>query len=305
VGGQYPDGTGLSLLITGGKGQLGSDLAALGAGFGAVRAPGSAELDITDASAVLAAVADLAATAKDAGQRPVLLNAAAYTAVDNAETDEEDARRVNADGPAALAAACAEHGVPLVHVSTDYVFDGTAHTPYEPGAPTGPRTVYGATKLAGELTVLSSAADAWVVRTAWVYGAVGANFVKTMVRLEGERDTLSVVDDQLGSPTWSADLAGGLLALAGRIAAGTGPDARVLHCAGAGQTTWFGFARAVFTELGADPTRVLPCTTDQFPRPAPRPAYSVLSTESWRAAGLPAMRDWRAALTDFMAALDR
>src|SRR5262249_10993092 len=179
----------------------------------------------------------------------------------------------------------------------DYVFGGNATQPYEPDSPLGPRSAYGRTKAAGEDAVLGSGAQAWVVRTAWVYGAGGANFVKTMVRLESERDQLSVVDDQYGSPTWSADLAAGLLELAGRIAVGEGPARRVLHCTGGGDTTWFGFARAIFDELGADPDRVRPCTTAEFPRPAPRPAYSVLSDAAWRSAGLPPLPHWRPALT--------
>jgi dTDP-4-dehydrorhamnose reductase len=154
------------------------------------------------------------------------------------------------------------------------------------------------TKLAGEASVLRSGAQAWVVRTAWVYGAQGsANFVKSILRLEGERDTLSVVDDQRGSPTWSADLAAGLLALAGKILAGNGPKGRILHCTGGGETTWYHFARAIFEELGADPDRVQPCTSEAFPRPAKRPANSVLSQASWTGAGLTLLPPWRDALT--------
>lgn len=290
--------TELALLVTGGHGQLGSELRTLGAQLGTVRAPGSAELDITSDAAVRAAVADLAGSPTG---RPVVVNAAAYTAVDAAESDEDTAHLVNAHGPAVLARVCAEFGVPLVHVSTDYVFDGTADRPYEPDDPVGPRSVYGATKLAGEQAVLSGTGAGWVVRTAWVYGSVGHNFVKTMVRMEKQHDTLSVVDDQRGTPTWTGDLAVGLLDLALAIAGGRAPDRRVLHRTGAGQTTWFGLARAVFEELGADPERVRPCTTADFPRPAPRPAYSVLSDASWRAAGLVAAVPWRAALATFFA----
>ena len=165
--------------------------------------------------------------------------------------------------------------------------------PYPVDAPTGPRSAYGRTKLAGEQAVLAVLPDAgYVVRTAWVYGAVGANFVKTMVRLEQTNPTLRVVDDQRGSPTWSADLAAGLVAL-GRSGAAAG----VYHCTNAGDTTWCGLARAVFEEIGADPARVLPTTTDEFPRPAPRPAYSVLSGAAWRAAGLTPLPPWRDALS--------
>lgn len=292
---------GIALLVPGGSGQLGSELAALAGDDLLVHAPGSAELDITRTGAVVEAVSDLAARAAEAGFRPVVINAAAYTAVDAAETDEDRAFALNADGPRVLAAACSSRRVPLLHVSTDYVFPGDADRPYEPGDELGPRTAYGRTKAAGEDAVLGSGARSWVVRTAWVYGATGGNFVKTMARLESERDTLSVVDDQRGSPTSAADLAAGLLELAGRVAGGDGPADRVLHCTGAGDTTWFGLARAVFAELGADPERVRPCSSAEFPSPAARPAYSVLADSSWRAAGLTPMRPWREALSDFFA----
>jgi dTDP-4-dehydrorhamnose reductase len=285
----------LALLITGGRGQLGSDLDAVASvcdGVSAVFAVGSAQLDITDGQRVRDVVASFVDGA--AGARPVVVNAAAYTAVDAAETDPERAYQVNAVGPGLLAAACAELSVPLVHVSTDYVFDGDGTVPYEPGDPPAPRSVYGRTKLAGERAVLSSGARGYVVRTAWLYGATGSNFVKTMARLERSRPTLSVVDDQRGCPTWTGDLARGLVELAGatdRVPPG------VLHCVNGGETTWYGFARAVFTELGADPGRVEPCSSLAFPRPAPRPAYSVLSVSSWVRAGLTPLRGWREALT--------
>ena len=291
----------LALLIPGGHGQLGSDLAALASRYTTVHAPGSAELDVTDVAAVREALVRLVDAARADGARPVVVNAAAYTAVDAAESDVDRATAVNSVAPGLLAQACARSGVPLLHVSTDYVFAGEASTPYEPDAPTGPRTSYGRTKLAGEQAVRAVGGDAWIVRTSWVYGATGKNFVKTMARLERQRATLSVVDDQLGAPTWSAQLAAGLLELAEFVATGHGPARRVLHCAGGGQTTWCGLARAVFAELGADPERVRPCTTEDYPLPAPRPAYSVLSTAAWIEAGLTPLPDWRDALTEFVA----
>ncbi|MFD9698922.1 dTDP-4-dehydrorhamnose reductase [Lentzea sp. NPDC059081] len=264
------------ILVPGGRGQLGHDLAALSSD---VRAVSSAELDVTSVTA-----ADLAGAS-------AVINCAAYTAVDAAETDEDRAFAVNAVGPGLLAEACASAGIPLIHVSTDYVFSGDETRPYEPSDPVGPKTAYGRTKLEGERRVLE--AGGWVVRTAWVYGVHGSNFVKTMAALESSRPSLSVVDDQVGSPTWSHHLAEGLLELTSVL-----PSQRLLHATGAGETTWFGFARAIFEELGADPDRVLPCTTADFPRPAPRPAYSVLSGEAWAAAGLRPLPHWRSALTD-------
>ena len=208
---------------------------------------------------------------------------------------------MNADGPRVLAAACASRRVPLIHVSTDYVFPGDASAPYEPSDPLGPRSAYGRTKAAGEDAVLGSGVSAWVVRTGWLYGRSGKNFVETMASLEASRDKVSVVDDQVGGPTWTADLASGLLELAGRVAAGEGPAHRVLHCTNAGSVSWCGFAKAVFSALGADPARVVPCTTADFPRPARRPAYSVLSPKSWIDSGLTPMRPWEEALAGYFA----
>jgi dTDP-4-dehydrorhamnose reductase len=275
-------------LVTGARGQLGTDLCAVltGAGVESDRllALGSDQLDITSSPAVQAVFRDF--------EPQLVINAAAYTAVDQAETDEDRAFAVNAAGPALLAAAAARTGARLLQVSTDYVFAGDADRPYSEQDRTDPRSAYGRTKLAGELAVRELAPEhGYVVRTAWVYGATGSNFVKTMARLERERETLEVVDDQRGSPTWSADLARGLVQLAGSSAA-----AGTYHCTGSGETSWFGLARAVFEELGADPERVRPTSTDKFPRPAPRPAYSVLSDHAWRAAGLSPMPHWRQAL---------
>lgn len=271
------------LVVTGAHGQLGRALLHLAPG---ALGPGRAELDITDADAVRDVVKPGA----------VVINCAAYTAVDRAETDVDAAFAVNAIGPEVLAGVCAAAGARLIHVSTDYVFPGTADRPYEPGDPTGPATVYGRSKLAGEQAVLRIAPAAHIVRTAWVYTGQGSDFVATMRRLEGERDTVRVVNDQIGSPTYAFDLAAGLLELAARPAAAGAH--RILHATNAGQGSWFDLARAVFAGLGADPERVQPCGTEDFPRPAPRPAYSVLSGKSWVAAGLAPLRDWRLALSD-------
>jgi len=285
------------MLVPGGRGQLGHDIAGTAPGGALVHAPGSAELDVTEPGAVLEAVSALCEAAAERGLAPIVVNASAYTAVDAAESHRQEAFAVNADGPRVLAAVCASRAVPLVHVSTDYVFAGDATRPYEVDDPTGPKSAYGATKLAGESAVLGSGVRGWVVRTSWVYGAHGRNFVKTMARLARERPTVSVVDDQRGTPTLAQDLARCLWELAGRIVGSTPPESHVLHCAGGGETTWFSFARAIFEELGADPERVLPCSTADYPTPAPRPAYSVLSTRAWRDAGMTPPRPWREALS--------
>jgi dTDP-4-dehydrorhamnose reductase len=271
-------------LVTGAGGQLGAELVRLLADRAADHIPlRHADLDITDAPRVADALRDL---------RPdVVINAAAYTAVDAAETDEPRALAVNAGGPAALAAACAAGGARLLHLSTDYVFAGTALQPYPEAASPAPNSAYGRTKAAGERAVLGSPARAWVVRTGWLYGASGGNFVKTMACLERTQATVSVVDDQHGSPTWAADLAAGLVELIEKD-----PPPGIYHATGGGATTWCGLARAVFEELGADPERVRPVGTAEAPRPAPRPAYSVLAADRWRAAGLAPLRAWRDAL---------
>lgn len=266
------------LVVTGAGGQVGRQLTRLAPhALGYTRA----QLDITDAVAVRDVLAP----------GDVIVNCAAYTAVDRAESEPDAAFAINATGPAVLAAACAEIGARLVHLSTDYVFAGTHRAPYDTGDDTGPTTVYGRSKLAGERAVLDLAPAAHIVRTAWVYTGDTGDFVATMRRLESERPTVDVVDDQIGSPTYAADLAAGLLELA---ATPTAP--RVLHATNAGTASWFDLARAVFAEIGADPERVRPCDSTAFPRPADRPAYSVLSDRAWRAAGLTPLRDWRAAL---------
>jgi dTDP-4-dehydrorhamnose reductase len=282
------------VLVTGAAGQLGTDLCRLLAADPRVPAVAGltrADCDITDAARVRAVVRDQARPAKVQGGL-VVVNTAAWTDVDGAESDEAGAYAVNAAGPAHLAAACAEVGASLIQLSTDYVFDGRSDKPYAIDDPTAPTSAYGRTKLAGERAVRELCPASYVVRTAWVYGAAGRNFVKSIARLARERDSLSVVDDQRGSPTWSADLAAGLVDL---LTSSAPPG--TYHCTGGGETTWYHFARAVVAELGGDPDTVRPTTTDAFPRPAPRPAYSVLSAQSWTDAGLTPLRPWREALS--------
>jgi dTDP-4-dehydrorhamnose reductase len=301
VGAAEGDGDGafvsIHWLVTGGRGQLGHDLLAVldTRPEDSVTAVGRAEMDLTDEASVRSTVREWLAAAEASGKRAVLVNAAAYTAVDAAEDDEPTALLVNGTAPGWAAEELAGRGR-LVHVSTDYVFDGTATEPYRIDSPTAPRSAYGRTKAAGERAVAAAGGEATVVRTAWVYGRHGTNFVRTMLRLEAERETVSVVDDQIGSPTWSADLADGLVEL-GACAAEPPP---VLHFTNAGRVSWYGFARAVFEEAGADPARVLPTTTEAFPRPAPRPAYSVLDGSAWTAAGFTPARPWREALAEAM-----
>ena len=268
-------------LITGASGMLGTDLQTALEGQ-EVTALGRVDLDVTNLEEVRTAVAG----------HDVVINAAAYTNVDDAESDEEAAYAVNATGARNLAIAAREAGADLVQVSTDYVFYGSATTPYEEDAPRHPISAYGRTKAAGEEFVLSEHPHgAYVVRTAWLYGEHGPNFAATMVRLAATHETVSVVTDQLGQPTWTGDLAGQIR----RLVESDAPTG-VYHGTNSGQCSWFEFAKAIFAEVGLDPERVLPTDSSTFVRPAPRPAYSVLSHERWATAGLPEMRDWRDAL---------
>ncbi len=275
-------------LVTGAAGMLGHDTVGelLRRGEDVVGLARAA-LDITDPDDVRRVFEE---------HRPdLVVNCAAYTAVDDAETDEETALRINGDGPRLLAQACAEHGARLIHVSTDYVFDGESReTPYPEDHTPAPRTAYGRTKLAGEQAVLATLPDASVIlRTAWLYGAHGGNFVRTMIDLEARRDTLDVVDDQRGQPTWSADVAELIADLGPRV----GPESSgILHATNSGEVTWFELACEVFRLIDADPDRVHPTTSAAFIRPAPRPAYSVLGHGRWQQAGLGPLRDWRTAL---------
>jgi dTDP-4-dehydrorhamnose reductase len=272
-------------LVVGAGGLLGRAVVAALPGR-EVTALDRAGLDITDARAARAAVAG----------HDVVVNCAGWTAVDDAESHEAAAYAVNALGVANLARSCARAGSRLVHVSTDYVFAGDASLPYAEDADPAPRSAYGRTKLAGEWAVRAELGDrAWVVRSAWLYGEGGPDFVATMRRLMAERETVDVVDDQHGQPTSAADLARRLVDLVE-----VGAPGGIYHGTNAGGTTWCGLARRVFERSGADPARVRPTTTAAFPRPAQRPAWSVLGHDAWASAGLPPMRPWAEALDDFL-----
>lgn len=263
-----------AILITGGAGQVASALASQAAAQGiAFRHVGRPEFDF-DAPASIDAV--FAATSP-----ALVVNAAAYTGVDSAETDAEAAYRANRDGPARLAALCAAARVPLIHISTDYVFDGNKGAPYVESDPTAPSGVYGASKLAGEQAVQASGAPAIILRTAWVVSPTGRNFVRTMLNAARRTDQLRVVGDQRGCPTVAGDLAAAILAIAGRIARDGWQDrfAGLFHAAGSGEASWHGLAEAVFdaaAPLGLRRPRVAAIATADWPTPVRRPPDSRL-----------------------------
>jgi len=280
----------MRVLVTGSNGQLGSELVRIlgerGTIVMGVDRPG---IDITQSGSI--------ATAFGLFEPTVVINCAAWTAVDEAEAAEDAAMQVNGVAPGLLAQACAASGAWLVQVSTDYVFAGDADAPYPEDAKPAPLTAYGRTKLAGEIAVQELLPDAhYIVRTAWLYGLNGSNFARTMLKLEQERDTVSVVTDQVGQPTYARDLAHQIVALVDAH-----PQPGTFHGTNAGATSWHEFAQAVFQGAGADPARVQQTDSSSFVRPAPRPAYSVLGHDAWAAAGLEPMRDWRAALADAFA----
>ncbi|WP_030154684.1 dTDP-4-dehydrorhamnose reductase [Streptomyces sp. NRRL S-244] len=280
-------------LVTGAAGMLGQDVLTVLKASG-IEAVGlrRADLDITDPAAVRAAIEGAT----------VVVNCAAWTDVDGAETAEEAATAVNGTGVRVLAEACAAAHVRLLHVSTDYVLPGDAAEPYREDAETGPLNAYGRSKLLGEQAVAELLPqDGYIVRTAWLYGEHGPNFVATMLKLAAQRDTLDVVDDQHGQPTWSYALARhlvelGLAALKGHAMGG------VYHGTASGRTTWMGLARETYRLSGLDPERIRPTTSAAFVRPAARPAFSVLAHERWDEAGLAPLADWREQLAEALAA---
>jgi dTDP-4-dehydrorhamnose reductase len=265
-------------LVAGSAGMLGQDVAdaARSAGHDVVGAGRRTGLDLLDPAATAGAVQGF----------DVVVNCAAWTAVDDAETHEAEAFAVNAVGAANLARACATASARLVHVSTDYVFDGAATAPYAEDAPVAPRSAYGRTKAAGEWAVRAEAPGSLIVRTAWLYGAGGGCFPKTMARLAAEKDRLSVVDDQVGQPTWTRDVADLIV----RLIAADAP-AGTYHGTSSGAVSWFGFTERIVAATGSE-VKLEPTTSAAFPRPAPRPAYSVLGHEALEAAGVAPIADW-------------
>ncbi|MDG4664264.1 dTDP-4-dehydrorhamnose reductase [Mycobacterium sp. 236(2023)] len=280
------------IVISGGGGLVGRVLA------GQARADGrdvvaltSSEWDVTDPTAAERHIAD----------GDVVVNCAAFTKVDAAESEPDRAHAVNAGGAENVAQACARAGATFIHISTDYVFSGSLQRPYDIDDPTGPLSVYGRTKLAGEMLVLAAMPDAHIVRTSWIYeGADGSDFAAVMRRAARGDGTVDVVADQIGSPTYVVDLCRALL----QIADGAIREP-VLHAANAGSASRFEQAQAVFAALGEDVSRVRPVGSDEHPRPAPRPAYSALSSAKSEAAGLTPLRPWREALAEALATASR
>ncbi len=224
----------------------------------------------------------------------MVINCAAWTRVDAAEDHEDEAEAVNATGAGIVAAECAAAGVRLCHMSTDYVFDGTATAPIDEDATPNPRSAYGRTKLHGEVAVRAACADHLIVRTSWLYGRQGPNFVLTMLRLARRTEQVRVVDDQHGGPTWSGHLAPAMLRLIEIAPPGT------YHLSNSGVTTWHDFAVAAISARGLT-TNVVPITTAEYPTPATRPAYSVLDNRRWRALGEPPLPAWREGLRGYLA----
>ena len=286
----------MDILILGGAGQVGTELQAFSWPEGVrVHAPDRRSLDITDEAAIAAAF--------DARAYAAVINTAAYTAVDKAESEVAAAWRLNALAPALLAAETKRRNIPLVHVSTDYVFDGAGDGFYAPDAPVNPQSVYGASKAAGEMAVRSANPRHAIVRTAWVVSPHRGNFVKTMLRLAGEREKLTVVDDQHGCPTSAADLAATLATIALRMAGDERAPAGTVHCVNDGATTWCDFARAIVAgaaRRGGRSVAVEGIPTAAYPTPAKRPANSRLSTQSLSDAYGLAPRPWEAALDDIL-----
>ena len=283
----------MRIAVTGSRGQVATSLGERAGHRVEVVALGRPAFDLTDRKAVLAGL--------EAARPDIVVNAAAYTAVDKAEAEEAIALRVNGDGAGHVAEAAARLGVPLLHLSTDYVFDGLLDRPYRECDPTAPTGTYGRSKLAGEKLVAERCEDNVTLRTAWVYSPFGANFVRTMLRLNESRDEVGIVDDQYGNPSSALDIADALIAIAARVKDDPSPALRgIFHMTGSGEATWADFAEAIFLDAAARGrrlTRVKRITTADYPTPARRPANSRLDNEKLTRVYGVRLPDWRVSLS--------
>lgn len=276
----------MNILITGSKGMLGHALTAKLSEEHRVSGLDLPDLDITDLNGLRKAMFSY---------RPdLIINTAAYTDVDGCETNTEMAFAVNATGPRNLAAACRELNISLVHFSTDYIFDGTADIPYKEVDNPNPLSVYGKSKLKGENYIREITDKHYIIRTSWLYGPHGKNFVAAMLRLAGEQDEIGVVNDQTGSPTYTFDLAAAVLKLISVKEYG------IYHITNSGTCTWYEFSLEIFKQAGINGISVKPTTTEELNRPAPRPKYSVLDNEKWHSGGNPRLRNYKDALNEYM-----
>jgi len=279
------------ILVTGVHGQLGYELVPLLSPLGTVVAADRAMLDLSDPDAIVAVLHRV---------RPALIvNAGAYTAVDRAESEPDLARAVNGRAPGILAEEAKRSGAMLIHYSTDYVFDGKRTTPYPEDAPTAPQNAYGSSKLDGERAIAASGARAIVLRTSWVYGLRGKNFLLTIKKLAAERDELGIVADQIGVPNWSRALAAATARIVGAGLPVLAERSGLYHLSSGGQATWYDFARALVGNAARP--RIVPITSAEFPTPARRPAYGVLATSRFESTFGFALPDWRSTLAECVA----
>lgn len=276
----------MKTLLIGALGMLGTEVQSLSKSLGIeTTAMDIDDLDITSIDHVLDFTKKL--------KPQLIINCAAYTNVDGCETDEDNAFRVNAIGPRNLAMACEEIGASLVHISTDYVFDGTQENPYDEYDMPNPQSAYGRTKYAGERLVAHCCSRSYIIRTAWLYGAKGKNFVSTMLQLAKSGKPLKVVDDQIGSPTYAKDLAEAIMTLVEK------PRYGIYHFTNAGFCSWYDFAKEIFDQAGLE-VDLSPCSTEEFPRPAKRPAFSKLKNNVGPAQGMPPLRPWQEGLRAYL-----
>ena len=274
----------MRILITGASGMLGHDLQRTLKNHELILC-NSKNLDITNKNLVSETINEM--------KPDILINSAAYTNVDDCETNYEEAYKVNALGPKNLANVCKDLKIPLVHISTDYVFDGKKTEPLKENDNLGPQTAYGKTKLEGEQFIQKILDEYFIIRTAWLYGCDGDNFVKTMLNLSKSLNEITVVNDQIGSPTFTYDLAKGISEIIKTDKYG------VYHLTNSGSCSWYEFSKEIF-KLANINVKVIPVTTEEFPRPAPRPKYSVLSNDKWIKQGFKPLRDYKEALKEYL-----